>query len=77
MDVVPCIRLPGLPDEQRPAYIAADKSLAGHAGRDGLKKAMTPTKSSGVGHHTTPVGRVIGGAILGQGSGVVVLSRAA
>ncbi len=35
MDVVPCIRLPGLPGERRPAYIAADKSLAEHAGRDG------------------------------------------
>ena len=34
MDVVPCIRLPGLPDERRPAYIAADNRPAGHTGRD-------------------------------------------
>ncbi len=35
MDVVPCIRLPGLPDGQRPAYIVADNRPVGHAGRDG------------------------------------------
>ncbi len=49
MDVVPCIRLPGLPDERRPAYIAADKSLAGHAGRDGDLLRPGPTHSTRAG----------------------------
>ncbi len=51
MDVVPCIRLPGLPDERRPAYIAADNRPAGHAGRDGDLLRSRPGELRDPGFH--------------------------
>ncbi len=51
MDVLPCIRLAGLPDEQRPAYIVADNRPAEHAGRDRDLLRPGPGESRDPGFH--------------------------